>query len=322
MQVWQFIFDKLAVGCTVQLLYVLQSEGSSPGRQGFKMAVAADGEFCGTIGGGIMEQKLVEKAMHLLKNYECKVLLQYQYHDKEHNKDQSGMICSGSQLNVFIPLTPINLPTINEILLSIQSRQQKSIQISPKGISIQPLLNQYFNFTDEKKWEYAEPLDRRPIIHIIGGGHVGLALSQVMNFLNFHVKIYDDRPELNTLLQNNFADEKIIVSSYEKIDQYIKDADNDFVVIMTVGYRTDKIVLKQLINNNFFYLGLMGSDKKIETLFIELKEEGISSEKLKNIFSPIGINIFSKTTQEIAISIAAEIIKKKNKGLPTGRSED
>ncbi|MBK7885308.1 MAG: XdhC family protein [Chitinophagaceae bacterium] len=133
-------------------------------------------------------------------------------------------------------------------------------------------------------------------------------------FLNFHIKIYDDRPELNTLLQNNFANEKIIVGDYEKIDEYINDADNDFVVIMTVGYRTDKIVLKQLINKDFFYVGVMGSDKKIATLFTELKEEGILSEKLKNIFTPIGINIFSKTTQEIAISIAAEIINEKIKG--------
>ena len=122
------------------------------------------------------------------------------------------------------------------------------------------------------------------------------------------------------MLQNNFADEKIIVGNYAKVDEYINDANNDFVVIMTVGYRTDKIVLKQLINKDFFYLGLMGSDKKIDTLFAELKDEGISLEKLKQVFTPIGINILSKTTHEIAISIAAEIIKEKNKGLPNGRN--
>ena len=62
MQVWEFIKDKLNASIEVMLLYVLGSEGSSPGRQGFKMAVAADGTFNGTIGGGIMEHKLVEKA--------------------------------------------------------------------------------------------------------------------------------------------------------------------------------------------------------------------------------------------------------------------
>ena len=62
MNVWIFIHEKLSAALDVMLLYVLESEGSSPGRQGFKMAVAADGTFCGTIGGGIMEHKLVEKA--------------------------------------------------------------------------------------------------------------------------------------------------------------------------------------------------------------------------------------------------------------------
>ena len=82
---------------------------------------------------------------------------------------------------------------------------------------------------------------------------------------------------------------------------------------MTVGYRTDKLVLKELIHQQYKYLGLLGSSQKIETLFKELIEEGFEETKLKQVFSPIGLNINSKTTQEIAISIAAEIIAVKNK---------
>jgi xanthine dehydrogenase accessory factor len=59
MEVWEFIQDKLSSAQQVMLLYVLESEGSSPGRKGFKMAVTVDGKICGTIGGGIMEYKLV-----------------------------------------------------------------------------------------------------------------------------------------------------------------------------------------------------------------------------------------------------------------------
>ena len=61
MEVWEFIAEKLRSGIPVILLYVLESNGSSPGRQGFKMAVS-NGELCGSIGGGIMEYKLVETA--------------------------------------------------------------------------------------------------------------------------------------------------------------------------------------------------------------------------------------------------------------------
>src|SRR3954463_11531438 len=101
MDVWRFISAKLNEGINIQLMYVLESEGSSPGRRGFKMAVAADGDFEGTIGGGIMEHKLVEKARAMLSERVNSISLVRQYHDKEHAKDQSGMICSGSQLIAF-----------------------------------------------------------------------------------------------------------------------------------------------------------------------------------------------------------------------------
>ena len=74
------------------------------------------------------------------------------------------------------------------------------------------------------------------------------------------------------------------------------------------------------IEKSFFYLGLLGSQHKIETLFKELKAEGVTEELLNKIFSPIGLNINSKTTKEIAVSIAAEIVREKNKKLPTVRN--
>ena len=319
MDVWKFIQDKLSAAQQLMLLYVLESEGSSPGRNGFKMAVASDGTICGTIGGGIMEHKLVEKAKTMLQQDEMVVLLMRQHHDKEHTTDQSGMICSGSQLNAFIPLSSSDKKNIEAIVQD----GQLIIQLSPKGLNIQDLTPKDKNFSlqfqSEQDWMYSEKINQRPVIHIIGGGHVSLALSELMCFLGFYSKVYDDRPELNTILQNFFANEKIIIPGYEQLGKYINDCKNDYAVIMTLGYRTDKIALQQLLNKDFFYLGMLGSEHKIETLFSELKSEGISSESLKKVFTPIGVNIYSKTTPEIAVSIAAEIIREKNKDLPTGR---
>jgi len=320
MDVWRFVQDKLSTDQSVMLLYVLESEGSSPGRNGFKMAVASDGTICGTIGGGIMEHKLVEKAKTMLQQNESSVLLMRQHHDKEHTTDQSGMICSGSQLNAFIPLSAADKKNIDTILQD----GQFTIHLSPKGLSIQESTPKDKNFSlqfkSETDWLYKEKLNQRPVIHIIGGGHVSLALSELMCFLGFYSKVYDDRPELNTILQNFFANEKIIISGYEQLGEYITDCKNDYAVIMTLGYRTDKIALLQLLNKGFFYLGMMGSDNKIETLFSELRSEGIAEEALKKIFTPVGVNIYSKTTPEIAVSIAAEIIREKNRELPTGRN--
>lgn len=314
MDVWTFINEKLSAGIDIMLLYVLESEGSSPGRQGFKMAVAADGKIHGTIGGGIMEHKLVEKARTLLLNAETKILLQHQYHDKTKEKNQSGMICSGSQLNAFVPLSASAKETVEKIIAA----EKNTILLSPKGLelSIQP--SKGLQYKSDEDWFYSEAVNNQPVIHIIGGGHVGLALSELMHYLGFYIKLYDDRPELNTVIANSFVHEKLI-TDYQIIGELFNDTGNDCAVIMTMGYRTDAIVLRQLVRHNFFYLGFLGSDHKIKMLMNELETEGISSEHLKNIHAPVGINILSKTTKEIAVSIAAEIILEKNKELPTGR---
>ncbi len=322
MSLWQFIQSHLSSNRPVMLLYVLQSEGSSPGRRGFNMAVAADGSFSGTIGGGIMEYKLVEKAKALLANGTSETSLMWQHHDKK-SSDQSGMICSGSQLIAFTPLTPTQLSIIKAIADSERDGTKQVIQLSPAGISVLYESNDhalpFFQFESETKWRYLELVNNQPVIHIIGGGHVGLALSEMMHFLGFYVIIYDDRADLTTLNDNSFANEKRLVN-YSTISELFTHHPNDYVAIMTVGYRTDKLVLKQLLDKEFFYLGLMGSQNKVKTLFAELEAEGYNPASLNNVFTPIGINIYSKTTREIAVSIAAEIIREKNKDLPTGRA--
>ncbi|MBL0055443.1 MAG: XdhC family protein [Chitinophagaceae bacterium] len=299
----------------VEILYVVESEGSSPGRQGFFMAVAADAGFSGTIGGGIMEYKLVEKAKALLAENDPSVLLIRQYHDKEGGKQQSGMICSGSQLIALIPLTGKDQHCID----LINDSPNRIIRLSHEGLALEDGEVKGLLYRSDTDWDYTDRAYHQPVIHIIGGGHVGLALSELMCFLGFYSKVYDDRKDLNTILQNFFANEKITVSAYENINEYIPENRGHFVVIMTTGYRTDKIVLKQLVQKEFAYLGVLGSQNKADTIFSELREEGVSESELKKVFMPVGLAIHSKTPQEIAVSIASEVIREKNAGLPTGR---
>ena len=116
MKIWRFIKDKLEKNISVVLLYVLDSKGSSPGRQGFKMAVANDHEIFGTIGGGIMEHKLVELSKSALQKGEEKIILKPQNHDKSEGKNHSGMICSGNQYVAMIPLNRTHKNTIDQIV--------------------------------------------------------------------------------------------------------------------------------------------------------------------------------------------------------------
>jgi xanthine dehydrogenase accessory factor len=81
---------------------------------------------------------------------------------------------------------------------------------------------------------------------------------------------------------------------------------------MTLGYKTDEIVIRALLDKTFKFFGVLGSKAKMKTLLTSLAKEGVSKEKLDRIHTPVGLPINSHTPEEIAVSIAAEIIGVKN----------
>ena len=316
--IWSFIVKKLEQEINIVLMLVLESTGSSPGRQGFKMVVSADDQMDGSIGGGIMEHKLVVKARDMLKKKEQNYFFKKQIHRKDSPQDQSGMICSGEQTVVLIPISKENTILLSHfqdieknirngdpIFLSIHSGQ---ISIATTSESSRPYS---YQFQNAENWTYHENLIHQPRLYIIGGGHVGKALSRQMDLLGFHVTVFDDREGLNTMEENSFAQVKKVIS-YENIAQHIPQGDHTYVVIMSFGYRSDKVVFKQLLDKKYAYLGMMGSQAKIDQLFTELENEGISKKQYAHVYSPIGLSIGSKTPAEIGVSIAAEIIRVKN----------
>jgi xanthine dehydrogenase accessory factor len=130
--------------------------------------------------------------------------------------------------------------------------------------------------------------------------------------MDFYISLFDDRPELNTLTKNEFVHAKTIVKNYEKIGDFIPSGEKHFVVVMTLGYQTDEIVIRALLDKDFKYFGVLGSKAKMATLLKNLEKEGFAKEKLSRIHTPIGLQINSQTPEEIAVSIAAEIIAVKN----------
>lgn len=324
MKAWTFIHHNLRQNQPVFLLCVVDSQGSSPGRQGFRMAVGETGQMAGSIGGGVMEHKLVEYARALLREKDYRIFLKQQYHDKEHARDQSGMICSGRQAVAFVPILPDQEERARQAVEAFKNKGETCLLIRPRGWELLPAAEAPppgFAYQDEAHWSYAEILGQAPVIHILGGGHVGTALSEVMRRLGFYVIVYDDRPGLNTMQANTFAHEKKVVA-YEKITDYLPEDETAYVAIMTFGYRPDMVLFRQLYDKRFFYLGLMGSYAKIEEMKKEGRAYGITESNWQRIHAPIGLDIYSKTPMEIAVSVAAEIILQKNKGLPTGRRQD
>ncbi|MCC3158827.1 XdhC family protein [Hymenobacter sp. 15J16-1T3B] len=313
--VWQHAMACLRAGIPVSLLLVARSSGSSPGRQGFKMSVAP-GSMVGSIGGGIMEHKFVELARRGLSEGRRDVLLREQIHRGEAPHNRSGMICSGEQTLLLLPLTEAHLPTLRFVAEALQQHRPAWLRCTAAGElfaadGAPPLAPGLHGSATGEDWQYIERLGFRDQLTIVGGGHVGLALSQVVANLDFRLTVLDNRAGLNTLQLNPYAHEKRTLD-YAALGPALADGPHQYVVVMTFGYRTDAVALRQLIGRPFAYLGVMGSAAKIATMRQELLAEGYSEEQLARVHAPIGLPIHSRTPEEIAISVAAELIRVRN----------
>ena len=314
MKFWQQLLSKLQENKCLYLLTVIQNEGSSPGRKGFKMLVAEDNYIYGSIGGGVMEFTLVEEAKQLLFKQQEIIIYKKQIHTGK-GKDGSGMICSGEQTVVFHPMNKSHAPFITEIVNGLKNKQQKTINFTSSGLffNTNNIQEKYrANIQSETEWLFQEKIGFKETIYIVGGGHVGLAVSELFRQLQFHVVVFDNRENLNTLNVNAYAHKKQIID-YHNIENYLHQGNDSYVVIMTNKYTDDKIVLSKLIKNSYKYIGVLGSKAKLKTMWEVMLQEGFTQKELDKVFAPIGIHIKSETPEEIAVSIAAEIIQVKNR---------
>ncbi len=312
-QSWETVLDTLEKGDNAVLVVIIDREGSAPNSPGAKMFVTLN-EVSGTVGGGISEHNLLNRAKSLLKEGKLSTETLHLEHNETAEENRSGMICSGSQTFAIIPLSKEDLDTIKDIILAYADAKPGVLTLNEKGFGFEAdkSLVEDKVFSKEKgKWSYHENIAKQDKLYIIGGGHVSLALSQVMNTLGFHITVYDDRENLPTMNKNTFAHNKQI-QSYNDIAENIPEGDNVYVTVMTFGHVSDENVLESIISKKCRYIGMMASTKKAKTIFSNLEKKDISKELLETVHTPIGIKINSNSPEEIAISIAAEIILVKN----------
>jgi len=312
--IWNFILKRLQADGKVVLLIVVESSKSSPGRKGFKMVVTEDAEQFGTIGGGIMEKDMIEYSLDLLFGNETN-LIKKLHHSATTKFEKSGLICGGYQTIMFSVIDKSRTSLIKSIISSINKKRNGEFMITSKKINyvdsevIQPAS---FTYSSDEMWEYRENIGFPLIAYIAGGGHVGgLAVSRIMKSIGFYVIVFDHREDVFTVEQNEYADE-IIICKYEDIGSKIIESERSYVIIVTPMHAGDSATLNSVINKNVKYIGLMGSSRKIKSVFDVLRENGLDEKIFNSVHTPIGIEIEAETPEEIAISIAAEIIKIKN----------
>lgn len=313
--IWRFLTDSLQRGDPAALLTVVDSTGSSPGKPGAKLVVGQNGALVGTIGGGALEHALIEQARRLLNEARRPVSLIHRRHNPNTAGPQSDMICGGSQTVAIHRCDQTDLPTCSAILSTLRKRQSGLLQLGAEGLLF-TLTNDIGRmpprlFHDENgNWRYEEILGQYPTAFLIGGGHVSLALSRVLALLDFRIVVLDERPCLTTLLDNRDAHEKRTLD-YGAISAHVPGGSQHYVIIMTAGHRDDERVLRQLLGKPLGYLGMLGSRIKVAEIMGRLGKE-FPETQLRRVRAPIGLPIGSHTPAEIAVSIAAEMIKVRN----------
>jgi xanthine dehydrogenase accessory factor len=156
---------------------------------------------------------------------------------------------------------------------------------------------------------FVEPVLPVAQLYIFGAGHVAHALYKVARFSGFDVTVIDDRETYAN--RERFPEARdIYAEDFEHACAQIAPSSNSFIVIVTRGHADDMRILRWALKNDIScrYLGMIGSQRKFLAIRKELESEGIAPEKFERVHSPVGIDIGASTPEEIAVSVAAEMI--------------
>jgi xanthine dehydrogenase accessory factor len=157
---------------------------------------------------------------------------------------------------------------------------------------------------------FVEPIQRRSTLYILGGGHIALPLAKASKMVGFKVVVIEDRAEFGSAERFPEADVVLCQESQPAFASLEID-ESSYIVIATRAHQGDEQALELALKTPARYIGLLASRKKRDTIFSHLLAKGIPQESLDRVHSPVGLEIKAETPEEIAISIAAEMIKKK-----------
>jgi len=341
------LYKELKKNNVLSLATIVETKGSSPQIPGSSAVFSSSGLVMGTLGGGILESRSLQKSMEAIKNT-YSLLVEFDLTSESFSEEEA--ICGG-QVKVLIDAMP---DRHSEIFRNLAASHKKRIPgvlttvfstapdrkahisrywidndhienfninlpfifpkkelldvLSKKKPKLQRIEDNLFPEANLENFLFLEPIFPLPQLVIAGAGHIGQAVAHLGALLNFDVTVIDDRSEYANSERFPESDH-IIVGD---IGQTVKDfpvSSDTYIVIVTRGHSYDAEVLKNCISSSAAYVGMIGSRRKIVLLKGKFLTEGwASQEELDRIHAPIGLEINSKTIEEIAVSIAAQLV--------------
>ena len=320
--------QQLQRGGSAVLCSIIASSGSAPRGAGAKMAVFPDGSTVGTIGGGAVELRSTQLALEVLKTGNSHT---HAFCLSPNEVEDIGMICGGNVTVYFQYLTPDRLPMVEEICRLLTEGSGSSWLVTvlrdeafwDMGVydrvgglrftdaidlaALEPLLRSGGVLQKGNPAYYVEPLTTAGTVYIFGGGHVGRALVPFLTMTGFRTVVFDNRPQ--AAVPDRFPGAaRVILGDYNRIGDYVTLTADDYAVIMTPGHQSDREVLAQVLRTPATYVGCIGSRHKVAKTRELLLAQGIPDADIDRIHSPIGLPIGGETPEEVALSVAAELV--------------
>ena len=336
------------------LATVVHASGSTPQKAGARALFLADGRVLGTLGGGCMEAESRRRGLELIREGEP---LLYDLHLDDDFGWDDGLICGGTAQIFLQPMRRVDPAPFAEALHLLEAGGRGVLATlvdgAPESAGATLLVREdgeTSGSVSEAAWAvlvaaaremlaqereeprrvmlpdgagtaYLEPILPRPTLLIAGAGHVGAALAHFAARIGFSVAVVDDRPSFANRERLPDADEVIVDEIVAAVRRFAKTPQT-YVVIVTRGHRNDAVVLREVIDAPVAYIGMIGSRRKVLTIFKEFLAEGLATpEQLARVHAPIGLDIGALSVEEIAVSIAAELISVRRRGRTDGHGD-
>ncbi len=342
-EVIQGAVETLREGRPCVLATVVRTKGSTPQKAGAMLLVRDDGSGLGTLGGGCVEGDIWFAAKEMLREGGGPEFKDYYLNEDIAARD--GLVCGGTmyfyleplrQLNDFLPLgdeileaydggEPVGLATVvnsprrpellgAKLLLRADSTVSGSLGVAEldepaleAAHRIAQIGNNESISTEDGTEIFVEGFTTPPTLVMVGGGHVGKATADLATNLGYRVYLVDDRPEFCNEERFPYA-EQTVVTPYDQWSDHLTINVNSYVVVATRGHRYDDMALESAMKTRARYIGLLGSRRKTLMIYRRLMEQGITKDRIKEVYAPVGLNIGALTPEEIAVSIMSEII--------------
>lgn len=307
------------------LVTIVAEAGSAPRGAGSQMLVGQQGRILGSIGGGAVEAKSEAMCRQVLEN---KTSLCHLFQLHEHAKEDIGMVCGGNVKVLFQYISGSDeawLAAARMLLDRVSKRHpgwlvlktdgsapsildENGRELLGEGVPGSHTRSGWLPFRSGEHFCLPLPVGERAFL--FGAGHCGQALAPLLNTVGFRVTVFDDRAEYAN--RDNFPTaEQVIAGDYTRLSDYFSFTAEDYVVIMTSGHSFDLEVQDQVLRGDFAYVGVIGSRKKTATVNEKLRQRGVSEEAIARVHTPIGMSIKAVTPEEIAVSIAGEMIRER-----------